>query len=116
MTLLTLFARISCVQHNIFILATWIPRDENEFADYYSKHTDSGDFIPTFSNALTSNMALSVLTFLLPTIIINWCPFTACTYALEQPVLMLSITNGMVLNSVGATPHSNSLAGRGSTA
>ena len=33
-----------CIDHHIHLTATWIPRDLNEFADYFSKHTDSGDY------------------------------------------------------------------------
>ena len=33
-----------CIHHRITIAAHWIPRDENTFADYYSKLTDSGDW------------------------------------------------------------------------
>ena len=34
-----------CVQSNIDIFATWIPRDKNQLADFYSKNTDSGDYM-----------------------------------------------------------------------
>jgi len=32
------------IHNNIDLHASWIPRDLNEFADFYSKHTDSGDY------------------------------------------------------------------------
>lgn len=33
-----------CIHNRIYIHATWIPRDLNTFADFYSKLTDSGDW------------------------------------------------------------------------
>ena len=33
-----------CVTHDIKLSATWIPRQKNQIADYYSKMTDSDDF------------------------------------------------------------------------
>lgn len=33
-----------CIDNNIHLVAAWIPRDLNTFADFYSKQTDSGDW------------------------------------------------------------------------
>ena len=33
-----------CFNNQIFLTASWIPRDLNTFADFYSKNTDSGDW------------------------------------------------------------------------
>ena len=43
-----------CINNNIFLKATWIPRDLNTFADFYSKLTDSGDWMlnPSFFKML----------------------------------------------------------------
>lgn len=33
-----------CIHNNIYARATWIPRDMNEFADFYSKFSESSDW------------------------------------------------------------------------
>ena len=33
-----------CLKHDIKLLPTWIPREENQFADYYSKIVDTDDW------------------------------------------------------------------------
>ena len=33
-----------CLSHNIRLLTHWIPRDENQIADYYSKYNDTDDW------------------------------------------------------------------------
>ena len=45
-----------CIHNHILLVATWIPRLENTFADFHSKQTDSGDWkldVPIF-NLLSS--------------------------------------------------------------
>ena len=33
-----------CMKNDIRIISNWIPREENEFADYISKHLDTDDW------------------------------------------------------------------------
>jgi hypothetical protein len=33
-----------CMEQGIDLWAEWIPRDKNQFADFHSRHTDSGDY------------------------------------------------------------------------